>query len=337
MFKDIISAIKPPDAQAMERCQLRVDNLTKPLHSLHSFEHIACQLAGITGNPRPSRLEKSIILMAADCGAAAALGHSGPTAAQRMAALVKGQAPIGVLAEHVRAELVVVDIGAKIAYGTGDITQGPAMTRQQAVQAIEVGIKTARDQLAQGCQVIGIGEMGAGGLLPAMTAAACCGVQPFDGITPELANLVQAAMTVNKPDTSDPLDILAKVGSLSLAGLTGVILGAAAGRAAVVLDGLATVSAALLATQITPAVKPYLLGSHAAAEPGYKEALSCLGLTAYLQLDMNLGEATGAALGLSLINAALYMLNDMKTFGEAEVAVAQDGPGALRQTKNVKD
>lgn len=350
MLEELVAVIKPLDSIAMERCQRRVDNLTKPLNSLHSFEHIACKLAGISGNPRPRALEKSIIVMAADNGVAIATDQQQLTTAARLTSFCQGQTPIQVFADHVQARLVMVDIGVaadlpqspvvcrkKLAYGSRNSTEGPAMTREQAIQAIEVGAKIAQAEIARGCQVIGLGEMGLGGLTAGMAIVACCQDRPLPGLTGQEAELVNRAIAVNRPNTADPLDILTKVGGLAIAGLVGVILAAAAGRAAVVLDGLATSAAALIAINLVPDVKPYLIGSHFAAEPAHETALTLLGVPAYLQLKMNLGEGTGAALGMSVINATLHMLNDMKTFGEAEVAVAQDGPGALRQSKDVRD
>lgn len=349
MFKETIAAIGPLDTVAMERCQLRVDNLTKPLNSLYSFEHIACKLAGITRNPRPANLEKTIIIMAADNGAAAETGYESVTTAQRVNSFCQGNAAINVFAEHVRARTVLVDIGVasdfpvfssirheKIAYGTNNSSQGPAMTREQAVRAIEAGIRLACEETAKGVQVIGLGEIGRAGIIPAIAVAACYSEQLLAGLSQQEAALIKKIIEVNTPE-KNPLDVLAKVGSLTIAGLVGVILGAAAGRSAVVLDGLATSAAALIAVDLAPGVKDYLIGSHFAAEPAHQTALDIIGIPAYLKLDINLGEGTGAALGMSLINAALHMLNDMKTFGEAEVAVAQDGPGALKQTKDVRD
>ena len=131
--------------------------------------------------------------------------------------------------------------------------------------------------------------------------------------------------------------MLAKVGGLEIAGLAGVILGAAAGRTAVVLDSLVTSAAALIAFKLSPEIKEYLIGSHYSTEPAHRAALELMEIPAYLHLDINLGQGTGACLGMSLIKASLHVLNDMKTFGEAEVAVAQDGPGALKQDKSVRD
>ena len=352
MFEAIIAAIRPLNEPVMERCQLRLDNLTKPLNSLYSFEHIVRQVAGVTGNPRPGRLNKSVIIMAADNGVAVELAWSQEqlTTAQRVERFCQGRAAINVFAEHVKAKPVLVDIGVaadlppfsamhhkKVAYGTQNMTQGPAMTSEQMRQAVQLGMDFARQEIGQGSQVFGLGEMGTGGIIPAMAVVACYHKALAEEVTGREAELVRSALTVNGPDRQDPLAVLTTVGSLAIAGLVGVILGAAAGQAVVVLDGLATSAAALIAVKLAPAVKPYLLGSHFAAEPAHKTALALLDLPAYLQLNMNMGEGTGAALGMSLINASLHVINDMKTFGEAEVAVAQDGPGALKQSHAVRD
>ncbi len=350
MFEDIIAAIQPLDNAAMERCQLRVDNLTKPLHSLHAFEHIACKLAGITGDPRPRTLKKSIIIMAADNNVTGTTELQQLPTTARVTGFCQGQAPIRVFGDHVQANLVMVDIGVdaelpehpdlyrkKLAYGSKNSLEEPAMTREQALKAIEVGIKIVSAELDRGAKVIGLGEIGRGGLITAQTIVTCYHGKPLPGLSRQDADIVNTALVVNKPDISDPLDILTKVGGFAIAGVVGVMLGAAAGRAAVVLDGLSTTAAALLATHLAPGVKPYLIGSHFAAEPAHETAMSLLDVPAYLQLKMNLGEGTGAALGMSVINASLHMLNDMKTFGEAEVAVAQDGPGALRQSSDIRE
>jgi nicotinate-nucleotide--dimethylbenzimidazole phosphoribosyltransferase len=160
------------------------------------------------------------------------------------------------------------------------------------------------------------------------------------GISEELLakriDVLKRALVVNQPDARDALEVLSTLGGFEIAGLVGVILGAAAGGAAVVLDGLVTTAAALIAVKIAHQVKDYLLGSHLGVEPAQQTALDLIQVPGYLQLAMQAGDGTGAALGISLINASLHVLNDMKTFGEAEVAVAQDGPGALKQSKEIK-
>jgi nicotinate-nucleotide--dimethylbenzimidazole phosphoribosyltransferase len=364
MFEDIISLIRPLDDKAMDQCQLRLDNLTKPLGSLHHFEHLARRMAGITGNPRPRNLKKSIVLMAADHGVAAEGVSAYPqeVTAQMVHNFCNGGAAINVFAAHVSARLVLVDIGVaadlppsfsqvwhkKVAYGTHNMAKGPAMTREEAVRAIETGIEAARRETEKGVRVLGLGDMGIANTTPSTAIIACYHPQPVseltgrgtgvtDSVLAKKIKVIETALALNRPDRNDPLDVLSKVGGLEIAGLVGVILGAASSRAAVVLDGLITSAAALIAFKMAPAVKDYLIGSHFSVEPAHKAALEEIGVSAYLKLDMRLGEGTGAALGISLINASLHVLNDMKTFGEAEVTVAQDGPGALKQRSDVRD
>ena len=285
MFKDIISRIKPLHTESMDKCQLRLDNLTKPLNSLLYFEQIARQMAGITHNPRPRTVKKSIIVLTS--------------------AGTKPSIAANVFAEHVGAQIVTADI-ATIAKGQ--------TVQQEILGAIEWGINIAGEEIAKGTQVMGLGQI----------------YSASDVASKEI-------LAYYSEEQAEPLEVLAKVGSKAIAGLVGIILGAAAGGAAVVLDGLSTTVAAMLAVKITPGVKDYLIGSHYATAPEHKAALDTIGIPAYLYLDMNSDDGTGAAMGMSLIKASLHVLNDMKTFGEAEVAVAQDGPGALKQTKAIKD
>ncbi|MDR3589499.1 MAG: nicotinate-nucleotide--dimethylbenzimidazole phosphoribosyltransferase [Negativicutes bacterium] len=361
MIEQSIAAIKPLDSEAMDQCQLRLDNLTKPLGSLAGLEQLARKLAGITGLARPKELKKSIILMAADHGVSAEGVSAYPqeVTPQMVMNFCRGGAAINVFARHAAAELVLVDIGVaasmpkmpglrreKVAFGTANMAREAAMTRQQALAAIETGIKIAREELAKGAKVIGLGEMGIGNTTAATAIISCYSDRPLTGLTgpgtgitgAAMANkvrVIRQALTVNRPEPDDPLDVLAKVGGLEIAGLVGVVLGAAAGGAVVVLDGVITAAAALLAVKMAPQAKDYLIGSHLSCEPAHTAALQIIGVPAYLRLDMRLGEGTGAALGMRLIDASLHVLNDMKTFGEAQVAVAQDGPGALRQRTDV--
>jgi len=362
VFEQIISAIKPLDTEAMEKCQLRLDNLTKPLNSLQAFETLARQLAGITGVPRPRDLPKSIIIMAGDHGVAAEIGaYPEQTTTEKIATYCQSGAAINVFAEHVAADLVLVDIGVatdlplsplvrheKLAYGTKNIVRQLAMTREQVLRAIETGIKIAREETNKGSRVIGLGEISIANDISSLAIIACYSSKTLAELTGQVneiadeclnrkIHVLETALSVNCPDKDNPLDILMKLGGLEIAGLVGVILGAAAGGAAVVLDGLASSAAALIAVKMAPQVKDYLVGSHFSGEPAHKEALEIINVPAYLYLDLYLGEGTGAALGMSLINASLHVLNDMKTFGEAEVAVAQDGPGALKQSKDIKN
>jgi nicotinate-nucleotide--dimethylbenzimidazole phosphoribosyltransferase len=363
MIQDIISSIRPLDTAAMEKCQIRLDNLTKPLGSLHALEHLARQLSGITCNPRPRSLTKSIIIMAGDHGIAAEkLDASLPeTTVKRIHNFSRGGAAINTFAGHVAANLLLVDMGIiadlpslplvrneKIAYGTNNINQDSAMSREQALKAIEIGIAIADEEIKKGANVLGLGEMGIANTISSTAIIACYSQIPLAALTGRDTDPSQDlfdrkvmtighAITVNSPDSNDPIDVLSKLGGFEIAGLVGVILGAARGKAAIVLDGLVTSAAALLAFKLAPQIKDYLIGSHFPPEPAHKVALDLIGIPAHLHLNISLGEGIGAALGMSLLNASLHVLNDMKTFGDAEVAVAQDGPGALKQDKNVKD
>lgn len=358
----IIPLIKPLDVVAMEKCQVRLDNLTKPLNSLHSFEHLAKQMAGITGNSKPNHLQKSMIVMAADHGILAEGVSVYPQSmtAKMVADCCQGVAGVNVFAQHVSANLVVVDIGVaadltaypqlqhrKIAYGTKNITQYAAMTREQALNAIHIGIKVAQAEVKTGSSVLGIGAIGIGSTIPSAGVIACYSQKKPEellGVSNDVgAELLQKrvaglerALGQHKPNMTDAIDVVCKLGGLEIAGLVGVILGAAASGAAVVLDGLVTSAAAVLAVQLAPQVKDYLVASHFAVEPAHKVALDFIRIPSYLHLGMHAGEGIGAALGISLIDASMHVLNDMKTFGEAEVAVAQDGPGSLKQSKDIR-
>lgn len=361
VIQQTIASIPSLSESAMDACQLRLDNLTKPLNSLAAFEQLAVKLAGITREDQPRQIKKSIVLMAADHGVAreGVSAYPPEVTAQMVLNFCRGGAAINTFANHVNAELVLVDIGvaadlpkfpglthAKIAAGSNNIAKGPAMTREQVSLAISTGIAIAKQQTAAGVNVIGLGEMGIGNTTPSTAIIACYSPRALEELTGRGTGLsdtgwqlkcqiIRQALTVNQPNPDDPLDVLTKVGGLEIAGLVGVILGAAAGRAAVVVDGLITSAAALIAYKMAPIVQDYLIGSHYSVEPAHQEALALMDLPAYLRLDMRLGEGTGAALGMSLLDASLHVLNDMKTFGAAQVPVAQDGPGAARQRLDI--
>lgn len=290
MLRETLAAISPLDETAMDQCRLRLDNLTKPLGSLHALEDLAVKLAGITRQPQPTGLKKSLVVITA-------AGDDG---------YALDGAVLAALAAHAGAVLTVVD-GRTLFTGSGGRSHG-ALTREQVSQALERGLHLARTQLRRGSQALGIGVTGA---------------------------LTEAAAAVVAAEQQEPLAVLAHLGVPEMAVMTGFIVAAAAGRAAVVLDGAATAAAALLAVKLAPRAREYLIGSHYTREPVQQAALARLGVAAYLRLDMNLGGGAGAALGLTLLDAALHVLNDMKTFGEAAVAVAQDGPGALRQRPDI--
>ncbi len=330
----------------MAAARARQDQLTKPQESLGRLEELSILVAGITGNPRPVIREKAVIVVAGDHGVAAEGVSAYPqeVTAQMVYNFLRGGAGINVLARHVGARVTVVDAGVavdlqphpdlkirKIGYGTGNIARGPAMSREQAVQALELGIALVEEELARGLDIVAPGDMGIAnttpaaavvaavtGLPPAMVAGRGTGVDDA-GLARKIA-VLERALQVNRPDPRDGVDLLAKVGGFEIGTIAGIILGAAAHRIPVVIDGFISTAGALIAAAIAPQVTPYCIAAHNSAEPGHRAMLEHLGLTPLLDLKMRLGEGTGAALAMSLVEAACKVLNEMATFAEAGVS-----------------
>jgi nicotinate-nucleotide--dimethylbenzimidazole phosphoribosyltransferase len=346
LLQETLAAIGPLDEAVMTKVQARLDSLTKPPGSLGRLEDIVRQYAGVTGEERPGIPRKCMVLAAADHGVAR-LGISAypieTTIHMTRNYLISQGAGANALAKFCGADMVVVDMGVagdlsavpglwhrKIAYGTADFTQGPAMTKEQAVKALETGIEIAADRARSGYRCFSIGEMGIGN-----TTASAAIVAAFTGITPEQAtgrgtgisdsrmaikiDAVRKALAVNCPDRADGLDVLAKVGGFEIGALAGVILGAAANRCLIVIDGFNASASALIATSLAANAREYLLASHLSAEQAHTKMLDHLGLEAYIDMKLRLGEATGASLAMDLLDAAIKMLAEMATFGEAGV------------------
>ncbi|AEG14597.1 Nicotinate-nucleotide--dimethylbenzimidazole phosphoribosyltransferase [Desulfofundulus kuznetsovii DSM 6115] len=331
--------------EPMAEAQKRLDSLIKPPGSLGRLEELAVQLAGITGNPRPVVGDRVIIIMAGDHGVVAEGVSVAPQEIthQQIPAFLTGVAGIGVLGRLAGARLVVVDVGVavpvdypgvlnrKVRPGAGNIARGPAMTREEAVRSVEVGIEVVQGEIDRGATLIGLGDMGIGNTTPSSAIAAVLG-----GYTPEEVtgrgtlvndqvlrqkiNVVARALEVNRPDPADALDVLAKVGGLEIGGLAGVILGAAARRVPVVIDGFITTAAAMVAVALQPRVKEFMIASHLSGEQGHRLMLEHLGLVPMLYLNMRLGEGTGAALAMHLVEAACRVINQMASFSEAGIA-----------------
>ncbi len=341
-----IKTIRPLDNQAMEASRARQDNLTKPQGSLGRLEHLAIKIAGIRREARPVLEKKAIIVMAADHGVAeeGVSAYPQEVTRQMLHNFAQGTAAINVLARLIGARVVVADIGVKsdmgpcqgivnrkVAPGTRNIARGPAMTREQALQAIGVGIDVVQTEVARGLDIVGTGDMGIGNTTAAAAICAATSGWPVQAVVGrgtgvddvQLANkvrVVRQALEINQPDPGDPLDVLAKVGGLEIAGLVGVMLGAAAHRIPVVLDGLISGSAALIAAGLSPVAEGYFIAAHRSAEPGHKAVFAQLRSSPLLDLNMRLGEGTGAALGIFLAEAAVKTMNEMVTFDEAGVA-----------------
>ncbi|MBI2870196.1 MAG: nicotinate-nucleotide--dimethylbenzimidazole phosphoribosyltransferase [Candidatus Omnitrophica bacterium] len=338
--------IEDVEHSLMQQAQARLDHLTKPLGSLGRLESLAKQIVGITRTATPRLSQKVIITMAADHGVAQAGVSAYPQVVtqQMVANFLRGGAGINVLARHVGARVVVVDMGVagdlpshpdlvsrKIGYGTRNITQGPAMTTEQACAAIQTGRDIVVHEVARGVDIIGTGDMGIGNTTASSAITAAMTGTPVEQVTGRGTGIddstyarklyaIQQALAVNMPDPSDPLDVLTKVGGFEIAGLVGVILGGAQARLPVVVDGFISGAAALIAVGLESRVKNYLLASHLSQEPGHCRVLESLGLKPLLDLDLRLGEGTGAALAISLAEAACKVLTEMTTFEEAGVA-----------------
>ena len=341
-----IEMIKPLDKEAMAKAQSRQDKLTKPPGSLGRLEELSIQIAGIQGRVIPAIKNKAIIVMAGDHGVVAEKIGNWPqeVTAQMVYNFLRGGAGISVLARQVGARIVVVDIGVatdlephplllsgRIGSGTRNMTRGPAMTIEQAVEAIETGVEVVAVEAAKGLDIVGTGDMGIGNTTASSAICAVMTGKPVvevtgrgTGLTDEqLAHKVEVinrALTVNQPDAAQPLGVLAKVGGFEIAGLVGVMLGAAARRIPVVIDGFISGAAALIATAMAPGGKDFMIPAHVSAEAGHSVLLNYLGLKPLLDMGMRLGEGTGAALGIFLVEAAASILREMATFAEAGVS-----------------
>ena len=321
-----------------------LDRKTKPRGSLGRLEELAAQIAAIRGTTRPEPVRAAIVVAVADHGVAreGVSAYPQEVTAQMVANFATGGAAICVLARAAGAELVVVDAGVatrvehasvrslRIGDGTANAVDGPAMTREQAVASIVAGAELASELASDGVTAIALGEMGIGNTTAA-SAVSCallgrgagelCG--PGTGLdaagVARKSAVVTAMLDRNAPDGDDPVGVLAAVGGFEIGVLAGVALQAAADRCVVVLDGFITGAAALVATRLTPALTGYLVASHRSAEPGHRIVLDALGLEPLLELELRLGEGSGAALALPLVSAARDILVDMATFADAGV------------------
>ncbi len=341
-----LPAIPLLDGAAAEAARARQASLTKPPGSLGRLEALAVQLAAITGQARPSVARKAVIVMAGDHGVtqAGVSAYPSDVTAQMVLNFLHGGAAINVLARQAGARVVVVDVGVaadlpdhpgllrrKVARGTANMTLGPALTRAQAEAAVLVGLDTVAAEIDAGLDLLATGDMGIGNTTPSAAIVAALTGAPVAQVTGRgtgvdeagLARKVAAietALRVNQPDPADALDVLAKVGGLEIAGLAGVMIGAAARRVPVVIDGFISGAAALIAAGLAPAATGYMIAAHRSVEIGHRVLLDYLGLTPLFDLDLRLGEGTGAALAFHLVEAAARLHNEMATFAEAGVS-----------------
>ena len=343
-LKALLRSIGPLDDRAMEKARERQAELAKPPGSLGRLEDISIRLAGITGQVHNTVEKRRIIVLCADNGVAEEGVASAPqtvTAAQAVN-MTRRLTGMSTLAKHFGDDVQVVDMGIACPYncpgilnrslgrGTKNLYREPAMTRQQALQAILTGAELAYQAGAEGIRVIGVGEMGIGNTTTsAAVLAALTGLSVEQvsgrggGITDESfrkkKRVIAHALELHRPDRDDPVDVLSKVGGFDLAAMCGVFLGAAANRIPVVADGFISIVAALCAGRLCPRAAEYIFPSHASYEIGYRLAAKELGLEPWLLLNMRLGEGSGCPLAFQVMDAACAVMNEMATFAEASI------------------
>jgi nicotinate-nucleotide--dimethylbenzimidazole phosphoribosyltransferase len=343
-IKQALESIKGLDAKSMADAQVRLDSLTKPLGSLGRLEEIVTRVAGITGKVRPEINNKNMIIMCGDNGVFEEGVSSCPRCVTASVSrnFIRGITGVCIFAKQSGAGLTVVDIGIdddikdegilnrKIRRGTWNIAKGPAMTREEAIRAIETGIEVVGGLKSKGVNLLGTGEMGiANTTTSSAITAVMVGKKPEEvvgkgsGLTSEaLANkikVVERAIKVNDPDPSDALDVVSKLGGFDIAGLTGCFIGAAVYRIPILVDGFISAVAALLAIRIKPEVRDFIFPSHGSAEPGTRCLMEAMGMEPYLNLGMRLGEGTGAALGFLVFDSAFAAYDCMGTFEDANI------------------
>jgi nicotinate-nucleotide--dimethylbenzimidazole phosphoribosyltransferase len=345
---EVIGAVPSLDREWYERAGQRLNSLTKPLGSLGRLEEIATRVVAIREELPPNCSKKMIFTLAADHGVSEEGVSAYPKAVTRQMVLnfLSGGAAINVLGRQFGIEVRVVDMGVegdtselaglvrrKIAHGTRNMARGPAMTPDEMYGALQVGIELANGAADDGRTLIGTGEMGIGNTTAASAITAVFTGHPVADVTGRGTGLdeaglrrkvqvIERAIAVNHPNPSEPLRVLQKIGGLEIAGLTGLILGAAVRRIPIVVDGFISTAAAAFACALQPRVRNFLFAAHRSSEPGHEALLKFIGQAPLLDLKMRLGEGTGAALGMALIEAAVNLLNEMATFSSAGVSEA---------------
>ncbi len=356
-LQTILDSIKNINGKFSERAQNRLDNLTKPQGSLGRLEEFAKQLVMITENQRPELDKKVVFTFAGDHGVAdeGVSAFSKAVTQQMVLNFIDGGAGINVLARHAGAEVVVVDIGVdqnfgdnppsppfnkggkggfisrKIVSGTNNIRKGPAMSREEAEKCVQVGIELTNEYAKKGYKIFGTGEMGIANTTPSSAITAVLTGKTVEDITGRgtgindetwinKVQVIKDSIAVNNPDPSDPIDVLSKIGGAEIGGIAGLIIGAAANKIPVVVDGFISTAGAVIAYLIEPKTKDYMFAAHRSQEIGHQALLEKIGLKPILDLDLRLGEGTGAALAMLLIEAGLKIYKEMATFAEAAVA-----------------
>ncbi|OGR51838.1 MAG: nicotinate-nucleotide--dimethylbenzimidazole phosphoribosyltransferase [Elusimicrobia bacterium RIFCSPLOWO2_02_FULL_39_32] len=346
LILETIQKITPLKQEWFETAKKRLDNLTKPLGSLGRLEDLAQKICAIQENDHPTSKNKVIFTLASDHGITeeGISAYPQEVTPQMVFNFINQGAAINVLSKTVNAKVVVVDIGVaqempelpglinkKIRKGTSNFAKEPAMSREEAYQSIATGIALVEEEIKNGVDLIGTGEMGIGNTTPSSAITATITDKKVEqvtgqgtGIPQESLNhkigVIEIALALHKPNAQDPIDVLSKVGGFEIGGMAGIMLGAAKNRIPVVIDGFISGAAALIAHGLCPTVSEYLIPAHRSSEPGHDAVLKHLGLIPLLDLRMRLGEGTGAALGMFLVEASLKIINEMATFEQAHVS-----------------
>jgi nicotinate-nucleotide--dimethylbenzimidazole phosphoribosyltransferase len=350
LLKETLARIVPQDADVRARAHARLEALTMPYWALGRLLDLAEDLAGITRSMRPPVAGKAIFTMAGDHGVVAEGVSKYPqeVTPQMVANFVAGGAGINALARQAGAAVRVVDMGVaadlgvlaaegkilsrRIGPGTQNMARGPAMSHDQAIAAVEAGIGVALEASAA-VDVFGTGEMGIGNTTPSSAIVAVLSGRPAAEVTghgtgidveqfAHKVRVIETALSLNRPDPADGLDVLAKVGGFEIGGIAGLILGAAAQRKPVVVDGFISTAGALIAHALCPTASQYMIAAHRSVEKGHRVALELLGKQPLIDLDLRLGEGTGAALAMNFLEAAVHILTEVATFEEAMVSKA---------------
>jgi len=339
-----LDKIQPLSSQSLDAVQARLDRQCKPQGSLGRLEEFARRFVAITG--REEARKKAIFTFAGDHGVADEGVSAFPreVTPQMVYNFLRGGAAINALARHVDAEVVVVDMGvahdfpehpglvvSKIGHGTRNFAQGPAMSREQAVAALEAGIAMALRCRGEGVDLAGTGDMGIANTTPsAAIVSVLAGLSPTevtfrgtgidDAALKHKVEVIERGIALNRPDPKDPVDVLAKVGGFEIGGIAGLVLGCAALKIPVVVDGFISTAGALIASELHPHVRDYIFAAHMSVEIGHHHMLERIGQSPILDLRMRLGEGTGAALAMGIIEASLRGLREIATFDEAGVS-----------------
>ncbi len=346
LYQETVDRITPVNQELLQQAQLRLDNKTKPLGSLGRLEEFARRIVAISGSTNPDISKKVVFTFAGDHGVTEEGVSLFPreVTPQMVLNFLSGGAGVNVLARHVGADVRVVDVGVdydfggvaglihkKVARGTKNFAKGPAMTGEETLAAITVGIELANQCRAEGIGLVGTGEMGIGNTTPSSAIIAALSGKTVAEVTHRGTGIGDAALTnkirvieeglaLNKPDAADPLDVLAKVGGLEIAAIAGLVLGCAANSIPVVIDGFISTAGALIASEINPHVRDYIFAAHQSVEIGHRFMLERIGVEPILDLKLRLGEGTGAALAMTLIDAGVAILKEMATFEQAGVS-----------------